>query len=52
LNVRVGSFVGWQVKGERGWMDGWMDLGQNARGMALFFFFFFFSFSVSKKIEG
>ncbi len=50
-NVRVGSFVGWQVKGERGWMDGWMDLGQNARGSS-FFFFFFFSFRFPRKLKG
>ncbi len=38
-NVRVGSFVGWQVKGERGWMNGWMD-GFKSKCTWLFFFSF------------
>jgi hypothetical protein len=41
----------------RGKEDGWMDLGQNARGSSfffqmalLFFFFFFFSFGFPRKL--
>jgi hypothetical protein len=40
-------------------MDGWMDLGQNARGSSFFFqmallfsFSFFFSFGFPRKLKG